>query len=506
MRGFLGGTIAGLVLAAIGVAALSVLSPPGPPPAVAPDGPEQVAGDAPSKVRLTLDGAQTEPTLVETAPPATVAAPLEPDDPVVAQTQAATERDQPQVGTSPALPDTPQGAAQRPSVPEVVAPATQTGTAAPPRAPEKDTAIRVRTGDLAAPSLAGTVEPVVAQDGPALRFDRHKEPDIEPVALTETPPLVRPGADTTPGVQPGTTPAPADAAPDRAAAADPVPETDSVPNPSPAPETATAALRDQNASAPPITPGFGTPVVPLTERAETPDPFANAAKPDQRPLDRFAADFDNPDGLPLLAIVLIDDAEAADIAALADFPYPVGFAIDPAAPDAASKMARHRATGSEVLALVDLPRAATARDAEVVLAAGFDVLSEAVAVIEGPGTGLQGNRALSGQVADFAGATGRGLVTQSAGLNAAHKQAVRDGVPAALVWRDLDADGTSPDRMRRGLDQAAFRAVQEGSIVVTARLRPDTVDALLLWAAQTRPGRVAVAPVSAVLKQSLSGD
>ncbi|MDK3072476.1 divergent polysaccharide deacetylase family protein [Sedimentitalea sp. JM2-8] len=497
MRGFLGGIVSGLALAAIGVAALSVLSPAGPPPTVAPDVPEQSAGDAAPGTRLTLNGAPTDPEVVETARPAAVAAPLETDDPVVAQTQAIPDRDLPQVGVSPAPLDAPKGAAQSPAVPAGVESAALTGTAAPPRAPEKDKGIIVVTGVPAVPALAGNIEPVVAKDGSTLRSVRYPEPEIEPAARSETPSLTLPGADSSPGVQPGAAPPTVDPAPDQVAAVDSNPDADlrnGSPDQTPAP----------NASQ--ITPGFGTPVVPLTERAKNPDLPADASKPDQRPLDQFAAAFDNPDDLPLLAIVLVDDADAADIEALDDFPYPLGFAIDPAAPDAAGKMTRHRAAGSEVLALVDLPPAATARDAEVVLAAGFDVLSEAVAVIEGPGTGLQGNRALSGQVSDFARGTGRGLVTQSAGLNAAHKQALRDGVPSALVWRDLDRDGPSPDSMRRGLDQAAFRAVQEGGIVVMARLRPDTVKALLLWAGQTRPGRVAVAPVSAVMKQSLRGD
>src|SRR5690606_610894 len=117
-------------------------------------------------------------------------------------------------------------------------------------------------------------------------------------------------------------------------------------------------------------PTIGTPVVPLTERGTAaqngasqepaPDDTAQDETSDLPPLERFAAPFDNPEARALMAIVLIDDADAIGIEALSAFPYPLTFAVDPAAPDAAEKMARHRAAGFEVVALVDLPAQATA--------------------------------------------------------------------------------------------------------------------------------------------------
>jgi polysaccharide deacetylase 2 family uncharacterized protein YibQ len=58
--------------------------------------------------------------------------------------------------------------------------------------------------------------------------------------------------------------------------------------------------------------------------------------------------------------------------------------------------------------------------------------------------------------------------------------------------------------MRRFLDQAAFRAAQDGSVVMLGRVRPDTISALLLWGLQDRAERVMLAPLSAVLKASVT--
>jgi polysaccharide deacetylase 2 family uncharacterized protein YibQ len=244
----------------------------------------------------------------------------------------------------------------------------------------------------------------------------------------------------------------------------------------------------------------GTRVVPLTER-DDPTPAADIADPetDERPLWRYASIFENPDNKPLMAIVLIDDSAAIGTEALEGFPYPLTFAVDPTAPDAAAKMAGHRAAGFEVMALVDLPRQANAQDAEVALAAGFNTLDQAIGMLEGTGSGIQGNRDLSDQVTAFVGDTGRGMITQNVGLNTVQKLAARDGVPAAVVFRDFDGAGQTPDEMRRFLDQAAFRAGQEGAVIMLGRVRPDTISALLLWGLQDRAARVALAPASAIL-------
>lgn len=234
---------------------------------------------------------------------------------------------------------------------------------------------------------------------------------------------------------------------------------------------------------------------PETEAAE-PDPAAGPA------LDRFAVPFENPEGKPLMAIVLIDDgASPVSFEALADFPYPISYAIDAGWPGAADAAANYRAAGLEVLALVDLPEGFGARDTEVAMQSHLRAVPQAVAVMEGVGTGLQSSREAAAQLVPILQDAGLGLVLFSEGLDTTRKLIAREGVPVAPVFRDFDAEGQNARVIRRFLDQAAFRAAQEeGGVVMVGRLRAETVSALLLWGLQDRAGSVALAPVSAVLR------
>jgi len=205
-----------------------------------------------------------------------------------------------------------------------------------------------------------------------------------------------------------------------------------------------------------------------------------------------------------MSIVLMDtgaDLEAAEIGlpALSRFPYPVSFAVDARLPDAFERMEQYRAKGFDVLAMVDLPRGARPRDAEVSISVALNGLPEIVGVLEGTGEGLQPSREVADQVTNILKASGHGLVTQSRGLNSMPKLAVKEGVPAAPVFRDFDGQGQGARVIRRFLDQAAFKAGQEGGVIMLGRLRPETIEALLVWGLADRAGSVALAPVSAVL-------
>jgi polysaccharide deacetylase 2 family uncharacterized protein YibQ len=226
---------------------------------------------------------------------------------------------------------------------------------------------------------------------------------------------------------------------------------------------------------------------------------------DARPVVRFAAPADNPDGKPMMAVVLMDEgAELSGaqigLPALRSFPYPVSFAVDASLPDASARMEAYRSEGFEVWAMIDLPDAASARDAEAALEVAFAALPEAVGLLEGAGNGVQVTREAADQVTAILAQTGHGFVTQNRGLNTVQKLAERSGVPAAVVFRDFDSAGQSPTVIRRFLDQAAFRAGQEGGVVMLGRLREDTISALLLWALQSRASQVAIVPASGLLK------
>lgn len=315
---------------------------------------------------------------------------------------------------------------------------------------------------------------------------------------------------------------PEQAAQEQAAQTDDAPDDAPIPAPTaeaapqePAPQTAESEVAE--ATEPAETPAqdelagrpsIGRPATSLVTRDATPEPDAPAtdAAPDETavdlpPVQAFAADFENPEGKPLMSIVLIDRGEYPQIVeALDSFPYPVSFAVDPAWKGAPEAMARYRAAGRDVLALVDLPQGATAGDVEVNLAALLGQLPEAVAVLEGDDTGLQGNRAVADQVTAWLRDSGHGLVMYPQGLDTVRKLAEKEGVPAATLFRDFDAKGQGATVIRRFLDQAAFKAGQEeGGVVMVGRARPETISALILWGLADRAERVALAPVSALL-------
>ncbi len=220
-----------------------------------------------------------------------------------------------------------------------------------------------------------------------------------------------------------------------------------------------------------------------------------------RPFDVNAEPFDAPEGKPLMSILLVDEGSApVDRAMFTDFPYPLSFAISTLAKDAAAREAAYRDMGFETLAMIDIPAAAGPADVEVAMEAHLGAMPRAVAVMEGGGDGLQGARALSDQVTQVLLASGHGLVMFPKGLDTAQKLARREGVPAATVFRDFDGKGQTATVIRRFLDQAAFKADQEGGVIMVGRVRDETVSALMLWGLQDRASTVALAPVSAVLR------
>lgn len=244
--------------------------------------------------------------------------------------------------------------------------------------------------------------------------------------------------------------------------------------------------------------------------AAEPEPQAPATDPvlveaeglDDRPaIDRFARTFENPAGKPLFAIVLIDRGEPSlDRRSLAAMPFPVTFLLDPSLPESALAASIYREGGQEVAMLATgLPLGATASDLEVTFAAYGEVLPEAVAIADLEEGGFQGNREVATMVAPIAAGQGRGLLSWDRGLNAAEQVARRQGLRSGVIYRRLDGDGEDAGTMRRYLDRAAFKAAQEGRVIVAGETRAETVAALLAWAVEGRATTVALAPLSAAL-------
>ena len=222
---------------------------------------------------------------------------------------------------------------------------------------------------------------------------------------------------------------------------------------------------------------------------------------DAPPLKKYARTFENPEGKPLFAIILIDTGGAdVDRAALASLPFAVTFALDPLAPGAAEASKIYRDAGQEVIMVATgIPSGATASDLEVTFQAHAAALPEAVAVIDTEFGAFQADRPLATQVVPILKAQGRGLISWDRGLNAADQVARREGLASGMVFRKLDGKGENSAAVRRALDRAAFKAAQDGRVMVIGQTLPNTVAALMEWAVEGRAASVALAPVSAAL-------
>jgi polysaccharide deacetylase 2 family uncharacterized protein YibQ len=215
----------------------------------------------------------------------------------------------------------------------------------------------------------------------------------------------------------------------------------------------------------------------------------------------FAATSGDDGSKPLMSIVLIDDGSmSAAAAALAGLAFPVTIALDPLQENASALMARYRDGGFEVAVLAKLPEGAVPSDVEITFQSVFSTLPETIAVLDIGNGGLQTDRAVTDQVMNVLASQGRGFVTVGQGLNMAVRAAEQAGVPAAVVYTDLDDDDQDARVVRRFVDQAAFRTRQESGVVLVGRMRPDTISALILWGSTSQDDQIAIVPLSAVLR------
>ncbi|MEJ1991612.1 MAG: divergent polysaccharide deacetylase family protein [Maritimibacter sp.] len=220
----------------------------------------------------------------------------------------------------------------------------------------------------------------------------------------------------------------------------------------------------------------------------------------QPALERNAIRFTASTGQPLLSLLLIDTGDGRDtLRDLDKLPFPVTVAVDASASDAAKAIDFYRVKGAEVALIVPLPAGASATDVEVTLQ-GYDrLLSQAVAAMVADKDGFQTLGAGAVQFGGHLLDQGLGLVTFPSGLNTGHKAALKEGVHAGLVFRDLDGEGQNGATIQRFLDNAAFRARNQNGVIVVARTHGETVQALLEWSLGNRAQTVALAPLSAVL-------
>jgi hypothetical protein len=515
-RGVLSGLIWGGVTC-IGVAGAVSLMMPLPLPPQVGDAPG--SGPAPARINVTDAGEQgrsrdSAPVLNAPAPRADVPeqdslAALDPDT----QTSASL----PETGSAEGLstPAAPEG--QTPMSPGAEEPVLPNPQAVAPDAPQAADELSISTEPAQPPApdvadIEGAFDAPQGMEAPEVEEDEAITLPAEEIAveedavpepapesdIVETPPVVDAEEDApTPEAAPQSTAADAPAPVEEPQSAEATPEpADTESDGRPNIGTPAVTLADRDTGVVINRPG----ATPATEPAEA-DEIVND---DPRPVVVNSLAGDQPEGKPLMSVVLIDDgtsvtAGSAGLAALRSFPYPLSFAVDSGLSDAAERVETYREAGFEVLALVDLPQGAQPSDAETAFAATLDRIGPVVGVLEGTQSGFQGSRALADQVTDILAQSGHGLVTQDKGLNTMPKLARKAGVPADPVFRDFDSKDQTARVIRRFLDQAAFKAGQEGAVIMLGRLRPDTVSALLLWGLQDRASDVALVPISAVL-------
>ena len=554
-RGFFGGFVVGAALSVGAAAILSVLAGPPVPPEIAADAPIAAVappgGAEPSVLRRRIEEDPQRPAAADVDAPGT-------EDDLALAEDATRPAGRPERGA--AVPGVAQPArtgetggiavdggvpiGRRPQSSAPGLPAADSGaaiTAEPPRpsglvlsgpqlvpggeaglqsplAESPEGGVSTAT-DSAVTGIAGAAAPSAPgqPDQPAVSAETAPRPETTPPRMAGAP--MTPGTpdsigDTGPGLDGAARPAAEASAPPLVQPDD---EEDTLTGETPsgwqdadgdpdAPDIELAQGTSETATRPSI----GTPATSLLDRDAATGDVDASAEALQPALLRNAEPFENAENQPLMSIVLMDTGQDLEdgpigLAALGSFPYPLSFAVDTSLPDAADRAARYREEGLEVVALVDLPQNLTASDTEVALSTLLDRLPQAVAVLEGPGSGIQGSAEMSRQVAAILRETGHGIVWRPNGLGTAQKLAARTGLASETLYRDFDSEDQSPIVIRRFLDQAAFRAGQEGSVIMVGRLRPDTITALVIWVSSERVRGVALAPVSAVLKAGQGG-
>lgn len=553
-RGILSGVIWGVVVSGVGAGVLSVATGP-----VGEDLRARFGGQDPAVLADPAPAdpsADPMPTVPEAAVPApTVSKPQTPDaqTPVPQAPERAApvsepavdpskpgRRPQPETGIE--MPAQPQGVLDAPAAPFAVGADTdlpkqpQVGALpdAPAKAEPSSDGAQVDV-DVVAPVLPKGQSAAPGAPAPEAKLDFSTEPAQPPVPAISSEPSAlvgqepenpEPSPAPAPEPTPETEPSPAAddvadeggaelaATPLAPAAPEPVIPTPVAPTPVvPEPSPPADASEDKPAGRPAIGKPAGSLLdrpssVPTRRLSQSDDP-ASAAAPDSaasaRPLEAFAAKLDPMPAadLPRIAIILIDDkVDTWGPEALKSLPIPVSIAIPPSHPTAAQTARDYRALGFEVLAMVSVPEGAQPSDVEVTLSATLQAVPEAVAILEDPSGGVQASRAVSNQTAAYLAESGHGLVMLPKGLNTAQQLAAKAGVPSASLFRDMDKDNQDAATVRRTLDQATFRAKQDGAAVMLGRLHANTLTGLIQWGLQDKNASIAIVPVSTVLKEA----
>ncbi len=238
-----------------------------------------------------------------------------------------------------------------------------------------------------------------------------------------------------------------------------------------------------------------------TEQEQIAEALPETRIPPGNALEQNAVSFENREGKPLYAIILIDTPDGAlPPGAAGGLGFPLTIAVDASTPEAGERAAAYRAAGHEVLLLLSLPDGATPADMEVAFESATAVIPGAVGVLDLPEGGFGSNHILTRQLVSILARSGHGLIGYGRGLDATGPLAQRDNVPSALAFRIFDDERQAPPTIHRYLDRAAFRAQQQGHVVMVGHMYPESVRAMMEWVLQERAASMAIAPASAVMR------
>ncbi|WP_091842988.1 divergent polysaccharide deacetylase family protein [Palleronia pelagia] len=242
-------------------------------------------------------------------------------------------------------------------------------------------------------------------------------------------------------------------------------------------------------------PGAESPGAPVVTASPLEiDPDAPVAELTGDPMTDFRQPFDNPEDLPVMAVILLDYGGP-----MIDVPVNATIALDPTMPDVADRAAAYFAMGFEVAVMPDTTGGGSPAEISEALRASLSAVPFSLAVVEDPSRPIGTATETVEVILDGLSDSGHGLVTLPEGQNRAQQLAARADVPAGLVFRQIDNQGQDLAAVKRFLDNAAFRARQEETVILLGRNRPETTGAILEWRLGNRASDVELAPLSAAL-------
>jgi len=212
----------------------------------------------------------------------------------------------------------------------------------------------------------------------------------------------------------------------------------------------------------------------------------------------FAVPFTGDTSKPMLAIVLEDTLETS-LQPLVDTGKPLSFAL-PADVDSRESARSIRQSGYEVLAM--LPSGMNRSEGVAENVTRFlENVPVAVAVIDASSRGIMLTRNSMREVLDLAVPAGLGVISfAGTGDLIARDQALRAGAVYGKVVQIIDE---TPDEelIVQALDRAAFEALTQGSAIVFARTKPETINAIVSWLNGAFAARLQIVPVSVAIQR-----